>query len=396
METDEDQTRFYTTLDVNVEARNKEGVVVLANDREDYLELNPGEFEEVRTFPFSYQSNFPLLPGEYSVSVILKNRVSRQYTVAETDLVVPPSSSGDPILSNVILAYAIEALREDEAGEGDLRTFQLGSTRLRPAADGVFALGKRSMFPSGLGRRPDSQLHFALLEGEVVLQERVTALSAYLGGPIVERFPLRGMVGGRYAFRVRLLDPVGRVLAEQTANCQISPRTAMGRPWSRQVSFGISAPGLLAMARGDQFVAQGRLPEAKAEFEGAMASAGAKLPAARWKLASILIRTGEPARALELLTPVEQEYPNQYEVVAGLGLRLQPPGRLLEGHRISRARQDAPPAGHRRTERPGHLLQDPRGKPKGGRGIPALPQFEPRTEGDTRATGVGAREQLTP
>ena len=34
----------------------------------------------------------------------------------------------------------------------------------------------------------------------------------------------------------------------------------------------------------------------------------------------VSIQTGESARALELLTPIEQEFPNQYEVVAGLGL----------------------------------------------------------------------------
>lgn len=320
METNEDQTKFYTTLDVTVEARDEEGVVVVAHDREDYIELNPAQFQEVSTYPFSYQSNFPLLPGTYEISVILRNRVSRQYTVAETHLVVPPLSSDDPMLSDIILGYSVEELLAT-AEEGEHRTFQLGDACVRPAADGVFSLGEIvHVFLQALGADADSQLELALLDGDQVLEERTTALSAYRGGPVIERFPLQGMVGGRYSIRVRLLDPSGRVLAERTADCQVSPLSAIGRPWVRRVTFNTGTPGLVALARAEQLLSAGSLPEAKVEFERAMERGGSKLPAARWKLAWVLVHMAEAARALELLTPIEKDFPNQYEVIAGLGL----------------------------------------------------------------------------
>ena len=346
METDEDRSKFYTTLDVTVEVRNEEGVVVLVNSREDYVELNPTQFQEVGASPFSYQSNFPLLPGQYDVSVILRNRVSKQYTIAETSLVVPPLSSDNPTLSDVILGYSVEELMSTGAGgERELRTFQLGNACVRPAADGVFSLGETvHVFAQALGAVSDSQLHFALLDGERVLEERTTNLSSYLGGTIIERFPLRAMVGGRYAFRVRLLNPAGRVLAERTANCQVSPLAAISRPWVRRLSFGTQTPGLLALARGTQLVAEGRLTEAQVEFEKAIASGGPGLPMARWKLALISIDTGDAARALELLTPIEQEFPNQYEVVAGLGLSYSLLGDCSKGiGYLERARMLRPP-----------------------------------------------------
>jgi tetratricopeptide (TPR) repeat protein len=320
METDEANTRFYTALDISVEARNKEGVVVLARDREDYLELEPGQFQDARASPFSYQADFPLLPGQYKVSVILRNRVLKQYTVAESDITVEPLWSGKPTLSDLILGYAVDELLGTSARENEFWTFQVGSARVHPAAGGVFSLGETvHVFLQVQGAPPDSQVHIALLNGEEVLQERTTTLSKYLGGPVIERFPLRGMVGGRYVFRVRLLDPLGAVAAERTAGCQISPRAAIPRPWVTRVSFNAATPGLLALARGDQFLAEKRLPQATAEFEKALAAGGAELPVARWRLALILIQTGNAARALELLTPIEQQFPNQVEVVAGLG-----------------------------------------------------------------------------
>ena len=146
------------------------------------------------------------------------------------------------------------------------------------------------------------------------------ALSTYLGGPVIERFPLRGMVGGRYAVRVRVLDASGAVLAEREARCQVSPRETIIRPWFRRVSFNTASPGLLPLARGDQLVAERRFQEAKIEFEKAIAAGGPKVSVARMGLAWISIQTGDSARGLELLAPMEEEFPNQYEVVAGLGL----------------------------------------------------------------------------
>jgi Flp pilus assembly protein TadD len=87
-----------------------------------------------------------------------------------------------------------------------------------------------------------------------------------------------------------------------------------------RVSFNTGTPGLLALVRGNQLVAEKRLEEAKVELEKAIASGGPTVAEARARLAWISIQTGESARGLELLTPLEQEFPDRYEVVAGLGL----------------------------------------------------------------------------
>ena len=321
METDEDKIKFYTTLDVSVEARNKDGVVVLASDKADYLELSAGQFQNARSSPLSYQSNFPLLPGEYDVSVILRNRVQKRYTVAEIKLAVPAPSSEKLVLSDAVLGYAVEDFKSTGAAPGELRAFQLGNSRVQPAADSIFSLGETiHVFLQVEGASQGSQFHFALMNGDEVVQEKTMALSAYLGGPVIERFPLRGMVGGRYTVRVRLLDASGSVLAEREAPCQVSPRENIIRPWVRRVSFNTASPGLLPLARGQQFVATRRFEEAKLEFEKAIAAGGPKLSEAQMRLAWISIQTGDSARGLELLTPLEQGFPNQYEVVAGLGL----------------------------------------------------------------------------
>jgi GWxTD domain-containing protein len=313
-----DEGKVYTTLDVSVEARDREGHLLLANDREAYIELTPGQVEQVKASPFAYQADFPLLPGEYKISVILRNRVLAQYTVAEREVVVRPPAV--PAMSDIVLGYSVETMGGSAAGAQELRTFQIGGARVHPVADGAFALGETAhVFLQVQGAGPGSRLRFSFLNGDEVLDERTTEISSYLGGPAIERFPLRGMVGGRYRYRVQLLDPSGEVIGERTADCQLSPRAALARPWVNRTSFNTETPGLLALARGDQLLASKRFPEARAEYERAVAESGDALPVARWQLALVSIQMGEAGRALELLTPLEPDFPNQFEVVVGLG-----------------------------------------------------------------------------
>ena len=81
LETDEDQTKFYTTLDIKLDVKDMEGNLVLANDREVFIEFSQSQIDHVKANPLSYQDDFPLLPGEYQVSVIWQNRVNTQFTV---------------------------------------------------------------------------------------------------------------------------------------------------------------------------------------------------------------------------------------------------------------------------------------------------------------------------
>jgi Flp pilus assembly protein TadD len=76
---------------------------------------------------------------------------------------------------------------------------------------------------------------------------------------------------------------------------------------------------LLPLILGEQLLTLDRIQLAQQALEVAVAADNPDLPRARWRLAGIYVGLREPDRALELLQPLEDRYPNQYEVVAGLG-----------------------------------------------------------------------------
>ena len=315
----QDKTKYYTTLDIGLEVTGQDGIAVVRANKAVYVELTPGELQQFNASPFAYQDDFPLLPGDYQVSVFLKNRVGELYTVAERQLKVGPILPGTPGLSDIILGYGSE-LMEDDAKPGELRTFQIGRYRIHPAADQVIVLGEDlHVLLQALAAAPDYGLRLTLSDGEKLLEEFSARVGDYGEGPVRHSFALTDMPGGRYVVGAQLLDPSGTIVVERSAPLSVSPRSSIPRPWVHRRSFNADAPGLLALTVAEQFMALGRQEEARRALEVAVAADNPDLASARWKLAGLYLGWREPDRALELLLPLAETFPSQYEVVAGLG-----------------------------------------------------------------------------
>lgn len=335
LETDEDQTTFYTTLDISVDAVNEEGVSVLTLDRPAFLELTRSQVDQVRASPFAYQDSVPLLPGVYEVSVIVRNRAAQQFTVIESTvdtarLVPEASGSGGAApasrLADVIPGF--ESTDFAEAAAPDLvRTFQIGSARLQPAANAVFALGDTlHAFTQVLDPQAGQVVRFQLRNddygepGDEVLYEVETPAPLEGGGALLEQMPLEVGVGGSYWLAAQLEDESGTTLDRRERRIQVSPRAGVPRSgFVYRRGFNAGVPGLLSLVRGDQFLALLQFEDALAEYEAAVAAENPQLPAARWKLAHGYLQMGRPQDAKTLLEPMEEAFPDSPEVATGLG-----------------------------------------------------------------------------
>ncbi len=342
VETDEARTKYYTTVDVSLEIRDREGALVLADDKESFVELSRSQMEAGSGSSFSYQDGLPLVPGDFNVSVILRNRVLHQYTVAERDVKVGPTR---PALSDIVLGFQIE--EDPTTGNvGGLKTFEAAGLRVHPATDGLFAIGDTAhVFFQVASAGADDRLHIVLLDGQRVVQEHDLSPTEFLTKPVDQRLNLSEMVGGNYIVRVALVSSE-RVLVEKTATLTLSPRTAVPRPaFTARRSFDADEPGMLAMTLGDQLWSLGRFDEARLKLEEAVAFDNPKLPMADWKLAGAYVRSREPERALALLLPLEQDFGDQYEVALGLGLAYYLQGELASASRFLERAAEIRPAG---------------------------------------------------
>jgi GWxTD domain-containing protein len=319
LQVSEDGSKYYTTLDVTREVRTMNGDLVAVDEQEVYLELPPSEFQKGARLPFAFQDSFPLVPGDYRVSVMLRNRAVHQFTVAERSLEVEPLKVGQPGLGGLVVGYLHERPLSEEM-PGYLLAFQVGFDRVYPAVSGLFPAGADLVALAQVhGARAGSRLRFSILGGEAIMDERERRVDEGSDAAIVQTFTLRQLAGGNYALRVELCDPDGIVLEERRTDVVVSPRSGIARPGFIYRRGFPQSPGLLALARGEQLWSLERYDESTAELRRAVSEGGSGLPEASWKLAGALLSAKRADEALALLSPLEERFRERYEVIAGLG-----------------------------------------------------------------------------
>ena len=234
------------------------------------------------------------------------------------------SEGGSSRIAGVVAGFDGTDLVEAPSPDA-IRTFQVGSVRVQPAADGLFALGNTLYaFAHVMNPGEDQQVRFQLLadvsgspEGEA-LAEMAAAVPA--PGAVLSRIPLDLGVGGSYWLRARLEGSDGTLLDQSDRRIQVSPRAGVPRAgFVYRRGFNPETPGLLALVRGDQFLTLSRFDDALREYETAVASGNPQLQAARWKLAHGYIQTSRVAEAAALLEPMVEQFPEVFEVASGMG-----------------------------------------------------------------------------
>jgi GWxTD domain-containing protein len=317
LQANESGTSFYTTLDVSAEIRDLNGNLVALSENSPYLELSSSQMQGVAGSPFGYHDDFPLLPGDYRLTIIVKNRATKQFSAAESDLRVEPVPAG-PSLGGLVLGYKTE-LAAEKSGH---RVFQIGGELVYPATDGTFTPADTVYALTQVWKAPsDHRLRIRISSDRSEGEPREVPLGAYGSGAVIEGLPLTGLESGSYRVRAELLNAEGQVVAERSAALDVSPRTSIPRAgFVYRHSFNAESPGLLALARGQQHLARGQIAEAEEAFRQAVAAQNPSLVAASWKLATVMLYSGKADEALDLLRPLEAQHGGEPEVVEGLGL----------------------------------------------------------------------------
>lgn len=313
----EEGNKYYTTLDVSIEIRDPNGLLVATAENSPFIELTTSQMQSVARSPIAYHDDFPLLPGDYKLSLILKNRATKQFTASEIELPVAPAPAG-PGLGGVMLGYKTE-MGEALAGQ---RVFQVGSEIVYPSLDATFTPSDTLYALAQVwNTTAEHRLHLTLLRDAQKVTERDVALDATTGGAVLEEMPLVGLESGDYQLRFELLDSSSTTLAERTEPFQISPRTQISRAgFVVRHSFNTEVPGLLALAKGQQYLSLGRLGDAEQAFSESVAAGNPDLPMAKWKLAYVLLYSRRADDALNLLLPLEDRFGQEPDVVDTLGL----------------------------------------------------------------------------
>ncbi|TDI44511.1 MAG: GWxTD domain-containing protein [Acidobacteria bacterium] len=306
----EDGSRFETRFHVDIEVMARGRGPVSIPSRDAYFEIDAADMEQARFFPVAYQDSFALIPGAYQMAVTLRSVVGEHFTVVERNLSVAPLDESAATLGGIAIGYHVS---DAEPG-----SFGVSNKRIWPAGSGLFVAGDTvHAFAQTRGAGTGALLRISLQSNAGPLRSYDVPIA---GRSVTQPIELTDVPPGPYTVLFELLDDAGAVHVTKSAALEVVDREFVPRP-ALIYRNHVSAPAVepTAVTLSDQFLQQGRIAEAEKALAKLLHQDGGPSDLVRMKLASIILFASRGDEALELLGPLEERYPDQIEVVEGIG-----------------------------------------------------------------------------
>lgn len=284
---------YSATYELTVRLEDLNGQPVLSRTEEVPLRLTREQFETRSRQRLAFQDMFPVLPGEYKLLILLKNKTARDFTSWETSLKIPGAEAGR-YLSPLVLYHAASPLQE-----GRVKAFSFGGQEFLVSARNEFSptemlrLYCRLLAREGLA--PETRVQFCLrsLDSEASPDCRTALLEERLLPDHSLRFEpvdLSQVKPGYYRVEVSLIDN-NRTLETVRENLVVLSQPALTAPWVfGRVHRAMPSLDFMRVLAGQHFL-KGNYQEAKRILEEILASRDE--PESRLLLARTLFALGD-------------------------------------------------------------------------------------------------------
>ena len=101
------QGKYVTNLKVNGKISDLKGKTIYQYENSIPIEFSEAKLKQITYSPFDIYDMFPLLPGQYKFSALLKNEVSKEFTSIEKDIIIPQDEPS-PRMSSLILGNKVQ------------------------------------------------------------------------------------------------------------------------------------------------------------------------------------------------------------------------------------------------------------------------------------------------
>ncbi|MFA4926512.1 MAG: tetratricopeptide repeat protein, partial [Candidatus Aminicenantales bacterium] len=220
------------TIVINGIVTDENGQQVYQFDRRLPLNLRSEQVDSIRDRLMSFQDVFPLVPGKYKLSILLKNYVSKEFTSFEASISIPDRGL---LMSPLVLA---NRLTRSNQYRGLNKAFLLDDLQFVPSPRNDFVVGDRLYAVFQLWGLTPELKQSGSLNYEIVKEngDKVKSfskkISDYQGSPVFyEEIYLEGWSPANYMLTVTLTDNNNNVVISQKENFFISHLPALSRSW---------------------------------------------------------------------------------------------------------------------------------------------------------------------
>jgi GWxTD domain-containing protein len=262
------QNKYITQLEISGKVSDLKGRTIYQFERSIPVEFNKEQLDNITYRPFAFYDLFPMIPGNFKLSVLLKNEISKEFTSIEKDIFIPERITS-PQISPLILGYDSNYNKAE-----NMKPFKFANQQIYSRPMRIF-LSQDILFVSfqvvGLNAdlRQNAVLKFEILKNSEVMLTSEKKLSEYQERlNFLEQFSLQDFSPGYYQIAVRLFK-YDDLLTSASERFEITSAQGFPRPWVQNSSFfPLSHPGY-SLIMGKQYFNKGETEKARVELERA-------------------------------------------------------------------------------------------------------------------------------
>ena len=325
------EKKYYTTLKLNGKVSDMQGKTIYQFEKNISLEFNEEQMKQISHRPFSILDMFPLIPGNFRMSILLKNEISKEFTSVERDILIP--SEGDALqMTSLFLGYK---MKENKTSQSRLRPFQIGKQQIYFQANRVF-LREDDLIVAfqihGLDQalRGRGELRYVIFKDGKDFYTIAKKINEYSSMPnFVENFSLKEFLPAHYRIRVSLFIDGQEVLFD-TEEFDVTHVASIARPWIYTKFLHGTDDPVYDYLIGTQLFNSGKTTEARVRLEKAYRRKPESIDFAL-SLARAHMALSEYREIESVLLPfLNETQPPKYEAFFIMGRAYQNLGRLSE------------------------------------------------------------------
>ncbi len=329
------QDKYYTTLEIYGTVTDMQDRLIYQFEKKIPLEFNETQINHIKDRPFNIMDVFPIIPGQFKISVLMKNITSKEFTSMERTVFIPDPENAIQMTS-LMLAYE---MKKDKAEKTLIRPFQIRDYQLYPPVNRIFikdGLLVTAFQIHGLDDADENnyKLKYQFLKNEAPHIEFTKDITEYPERPLfAEKISLKNLTPDHYKLRVSLFN--GRTeMVSSEEEFDISHSESIPRPWYYFLRLTEEEDPSFAYTLGLQYFNSGHLekalPKLKNAYENKKDSEEIAL-----NLARIHIATENYKPVISLLSPyINNEEPPKQPAYFLLALSYKKLGKFEEAVRI--------------------------------------------------------------
>ena len=182
------EDKIYSTFEINGELKNAEKVSIGKISDTFDIEITEEEFDKAKYSPFILEGKTAILPGDHTLTLMIINKVSKEYGSIEKKITIPAKDDNLRINTPVLVSKKVDATRKTPHSKVNPFTFE--NTMLIPNVKGEFPLGNYMLLYFQI-YLPESRANinsnllaakYAITNQEKVLWEDSDSLTDFLQG----------------------------------------------------------------------------------------------------------------------------------------------------------------------------------------------------------------------